>query len=182
MGHGDYSCAHVLDTRSLEIVAEWHGHVDPDLFGVELYKLGRFYHGALLGVERNNHGLTTLTVLRQGHPVHTDVKPYPRLYFEETVDLATNKPTKRFGWVTSMKTRPLMVDDLARMIRERLLGLHSRETVEECMSFVIDDKGRPAAVQGQHDDRVMALAIAVQMQQQIGASMFPQFEAGAHTF
>ena len=76
-----------------------------------------------------------------------------------------------------------MIDDLARMIRERLLGLPSQETIEECMSFVIDDRGKPSAVEGQHDDRVMALAIAVQMQQQVGTNlMFPQFEAGVHTY
>ena len=38
----------------------WHGHIDPDLFGDELYKLGVFYNYAYLGVENNNHGLTTL--------------------------------------------------------------------------------------------------------------------------
>jgi hypothetical protein len=182
LGHGDYSAAHVLDARSLELAAEWHGHIDPDLFGVELYKLGQFYHGALLGVERNNHGLTTLTVLRQGHPVHADVKPYPRLYFEETVDLATNKPTKHFGWHTNLKTRPLMVDDLARMIRERLLGLASRETIEECLGFVIDDRGKPRAVEGQHDDRVIALAIAVQMAQRPAGDLMPEFNAERHTY
>jgi hypothetical protein len=182
LGHGDYSCAHVLEARSLDLVAEWHGHIDPDLFGVELYKLGRFYHGALLGVERNNHGLTTLTVLRQGHPVHSDVKPYPRLYFEETVDFATNRPTKHFGWHTNLKTRPLMIDDLARMIRERLLGLSSRETIEECLGFVIDDRGKPRAVEGQHDDRVMALAIAVQMAQRPAGNLLPEFSPERHTY
>jgi len=182
LGHGDFSCAHVLDARSLDLVAEWHGHIDPDLFGVELYKLGRFYHGALLGVERNNHGLTTLTVLRQGHPIQTEVKPYPRLYFEETVDFATNRPTKHFGWHTNLKTRPLAIDDLARLIRERLIGLASRETIEECLSFVIDDKGKPRAVEGQHDDRVMALAIAVQMAQRPAGDLLPEFSPERHTY
>ena len=115
--------------------------------------------------------------------MHTDVKPYPRVFFSETVDLATNRPTKHFGWHTNLKTRPLMIDDLARMIREKLLGLSSRETIEECLSFVIDDKGRPSAVGGQHDDRVIALAIAAQMAQQVGTNlMFPEFEAGTHTY
>ncbi len=183
LAHGDFSCAHVLDVRSMDLVAEWHGHIDPDLFGVELFKLGTFYHGAILGVERNNHGLTTLTILRQGHPVHSEAKPYPRLYFEETVDRATNKTTQRFGWVTNLKTRPIMTDDLARVIRENLAGLISREVVEECMSFVVDEKGRPAAVEGQHDDRVMALAIAVQMAQQVGTNlMFPEFDPSLHLY
>ena len=176
LAHGDYSCAHVLETRSMELVAEWHGHVDPDLFAVELFKLGCFYHGALLGVERNNHGLTTLTVLRHGHPLHSEVMPYPHLFFEETVDLATNRTVPRFGWTTTLKTRPLILDDLARVIRERLLKVASRETIEECMSFVINDRGRPEAVEGHCDDRVMALAISVQMQQRFGQRVFAEYD------
>ena len=31
--HGDYSCAQVLDVRSGEQVAIWHGHIPPDDVG-----------------------------------------------------------------------------------------------------------------------------------------------------
>ena len=74
------------------------------------------------------------------------------------------------------------VDDLARLIREMLLGLSSRETIEECMSFVIDDKGKPSAVEGQHDDRVLALAIAVQMAQRPAGDLLPEFNPERHTY
>src|SRR5690606_9518856 len=57
---GDYSCAFVGNDE-FDLVARWHGHIDPDLFGKELVKLGRFYNDAYIGVENNNHGLTTLT-------------------------------------------------------------------------------------------------------------------------
>ena len=63
--HGDYSSAHVLavgdETR---VVAEWHGHIEPDLFAYELFKLGTWYNTALVLPEVNNHGLTTVTELR----------------------------------------------------------------------------------------------------------------------
>ena len=38
LAHGDYSCGLVGD-ENFEVVAMWHGHTDPDLFGDELYKL-----------------------------------------------------------------------------------------------------------------------------------------------
>ena len=30
LGHGDYSCVHVLDLNTGELVAAWHGHIPPD--------------------------------------------------------------------------------------------------------------------------------------------------------
>jgi hypothetical protein len=61
LGHGDYSVAQVINASTEEVVAVWHGHIDPDLFGSDvLCDLGDWYNGCLIGVENNNHGLTTL--------------------------------------------------------------------------------------------------------------------------
>src|SRR5690606_20880486 len=64
LAHGDFSCAYVGDPQ-FDVVAEWHGHIDPDLYGVELVKLARYYNDAYLGVENNNHGLTTLSSIKK---------------------------------------------------------------------------------------------------------------------
>ena len=89
-------------TAFLAQVAEWHGHIDPDLFGFELYKLGRFYNTAFLGVESNNHGLTTLTTLINGHALHK-TESYRNLYFKELIDEENQRRTKKFGWKTDLK-------------------------------------------------------------------------------
>jgi len=69
LGHGDYSCAHVLDLNTGELVASWHGHIPPDALADEVLSLGLWYRDALCCVEANNHGLTTITQLRQlGYP------------------------------------------------------------------------------------------------------------------
>ena len=36
LGHGDYSCAHVLDLNTGELVAAWHGHIPPDAMADEV--------------------------------------------------------------------------------------------------------------------------------------------------
>ncbi|MBX6362207.1 MAG: hypothetical protein IRZ03_19320, partial [Acidobacterium ailaaui] len=60
---GDYSAATVYDDQR-NLVALWHGHIDPDLFAEELYKLGTWYNDALIAIEENNHGLTVLNKLK----------------------------------------------------------------------------------------------------------------------
>ena len=69
LGHGDYSCIQMLDVRSGEQVAVWHGHIPPDELAHEVFRLALWYRDALTCVESNNHGLTTIVQLRHlGHP------------------------------------------------------------------------------------------------------------------
>ncbi|WP_066018152.1 hypothetical protein [Endozoicomonas atrinae] len=152
--HGDYSTIDVCDRDGYQ-VAHWHGHVAPDDLGKMLNHLGRYYHNALIGVERNNHGLTTLTKLK-------DLK-YPNLYMETTVDQRSQKRTKRLGWQTTTKSKPLMIDHLAALLRDGESGICNKDTVTECQTYVIEDNGATNAQEGCFDDRVISYAIAQQM-------------------
>ncbi|WP_066017879.1 hypothetical protein [Endozoicomonas atrinae] len=152
--HGDYSTIDVCDREGYQ-VAHWHGHVAPDDLGKMLNHLGRYYHNALVGVERNNHGLTTLTKLK-------DLK-YPNLYMETTVDQRTQKRTKRLGWQTTTKSKPLMIDHLAALLRDGESGICNKDTIAECQTYVIEDNGSTNAQEGCFDDRVISYAIAQQM-------------------
>ena len=158
--HGDYSSAHVIkitrhaeDVVRWQVVACWHGHVEPDIFADILNDIGRWYNEALIGVEANNHGNSTVTQLRRGHN-------YPRLYRERKVDHRRKQRTQRLGWWTDKKSKPIAIDDLRQSLRENL-ELHDMATLDELYTFVYDGKG---GMEGSpHDDRVMSLAIATQM-------------------
>lgn len=154
LAHGDYSCALVGDD-DFNVVCMWHGHIDPDLFGDELVKLGTYYNGAYIGVENNNHGLTTLRRLQD--------REYWNLYFQKTYDRITDTITSKVGWNTNSKTKRIMIDKLAEFIREMYLGIYSDLIIGECVTYVINDNGTTDAQQGCHDDTVMALAILLQM-------------------
>ena len=105
-------------------------------------------------VERNNHGLTTLRRLQEIN--------YPNLFVESSVDGAYgDKLTKRGGFLTTSKTKPLIVDNLAALLRQEESGSADLDLVSELRTYVIDDKGRFNAQNGCYDDRVMALAIAL---------------------
>ena len=105
-------------------------------------------------VERNNHGLTTLRRLQE--------IGYPSLFVESSVDNAYgDRLTKRGGFLTTSKTKPLIIDNLAALLRQGESGIADRELVNELRTYVIDEKGAFNSQQGCYDDRVIAFAIAL---------------------
>lgn len=150
---GDYSVGIVLDS-DLNVCAKWRGHIDPDLFGKELVKLGYLYNEAYLAVENNNHGLTTLKSILN--------EDYYNIFYTKQYDKTNDTTTKKIGWSTNVRTKPIAIDKLAEFIREKFLGIWDLEIVMELYSYIIDDKGKTNAQEGKHDDCVMAFAIALQ--------------------
>lgn len=154
--NGDYSVAEVVDTVTMKTVARWRGKVDPDRFGEILGALGALYNYALIGVEVNNHGLTTVQKLRD--TFYTNLYKRDRGYDEDF-----EEPTSNLGWKTDVRTKRLAIDDLIRVIREELNEDKDIVFVEEAFAFVRDERGRMNAEEGEHDDTVMAKAIAFQL-------------------
>ena len=151
---GEHDLPPGMAWERLEQAACWTGKIDPDALADVVLCLARHYNNAFVGVEANNHGLTTLTALKGR---------YPYLYQREFFDERGRHRTQKLGWLTTMSTRPVLLDALRRAVRERALLLHDTGTLAECMTFVFDRNGRMAAQEGCFDDRVFALAIAVQM-------------------
>jgi len=152
---GDYSSADVLDITTGHQVAHFHGHCAPDVFARSLAAIGKKYNAALIAVEANNHGLTTLTALR-------DTFRYSNIYVQTAIDDrgSDNKETRRLGFNTNRRTKPLIIDNLSALYREGDTGIACKETVLECQTYVVLDDGTYGATPGCHDDRVMSYAIA----------------------
>jgi hypothetical protein len=156
LAHGDYSVAEVVDTTTMETVARWRGHVDPDKFGEIIGAIGTYYNYALVGVEVNNHGLTTIQKLRD--TFYTNLFKREKGYDEDF-----EEPTSNLGWKTDARTKRLMMDDLIRIIREDLNHERDKVFIDEAFAYVRDDRGRMNAEEGEHDDTVVAKAIAFQL-------------------
>ena len=156
LSRGDFSVAEVVDVSTMETVARWRGHIDPDKFGEIVGALGGYYNYALVGIEVNNHGLTTIQKLRD--TFYTNLYKRDKGYDEDF-----EEPTSNLGWKTDVRTKRLMIDDLVRIIREKLNKERDIVFVNEAFAFVRDDRGRMGAEPGEHDDTVMAKAIAFQL-------------------
>ena len=167
--HGDYSCIQMLDVRSGEQVAVWHGHIPPDELAHEVFRMALWYNNALTCVESNNHGLTTIVQLRHlGHP---------NLFRKRTLNRATEKVSMEFGWKTTRTTKPLLIDDLDMALRNDELTLFDRHTIAELRTYVRNERGSMSG--SPFDDRVMALALANEMRQY---AFMPEFTPKADDY
>jgi len=149
---GDWSVAQVLDSHKRQ-VAIYRSQVHPDYFATVLNHLGHFFNTARIAVENNNHGILTST--RLGKDL-----AYPNLYFETSVDKQTENETVTYGFRTTVKTKPLIIDKLRQAFRERDIQVNDKTTLRECMTYVVKDDGKLEAEAGCFDDCVMSLAIA----------------------
>lgn len=152
---GDYSTCTIFDRETGEEVAMYRGHMAPDKFGGVLNTWGRMYNNALMVVEINNHGISTITTLRN--------LMYPQLYFRPAkFDTMGTSWTERLGWKTTKSTRPLMIDDLNEVLREGSLILHSEEVYNEMFTFIFDDNSNMITPSGFKDDLIFSCAIGYQ--------------------
>ena len=157
--HGDYTSVHVIACRSKQVVATYHGQIDPDLLGSEvLPRLGRFYHQALIGVESNQHGLTTLKFLAK-------TKYFP-IYYERSPKYKKSVPTDVLGFRTSQMSKPLIIDELTEAMREGLgdsRPVHGGRTARRSCGRGTRTRWRARP----YDDRTMSLAIANTMRKYV---------------
>lgn len=152
----DFSVITVFDVKARKTVARWRGYADPDQLGEVVFNIGTYYNAALVGVEINNHGIATAAKLRNMF--------YRNLYMRETAeDEQFQVRTTKFGWQTNKKTKPIMISELQRSIREGDIIDLDIVFIREAMSYIRKDNGAMEAQQGQHDDVVMSTAIALQM-------------------
>lgn len=153
LSYGDYSSAHIINAATGLVVAHWHGHIEPDLFGETLAEIGWWYKTALLGVESNNHGLTTLKAAQK--------HGYKNLYKQRRLNAVHADASDVLGWRTSGVSKPLAIDELNAALRDGGIELLCDKTIAELKTFVRKDNGKTTG--SPHDDRTMSLAIAVQM-------------------
>jgi hypothetical protein len=154
LGHGDFSSAHVISANTGLLVAHWHGHVDPDVFGEEVLRaLGYYFNHALIGVESNNHGLTTIKGLQR--------VGYKNLYRQRKMNSRNPRISETMGWRTTSVSKPLAIDELNAGIRDSSIHIYDKNTIAELRTFVREASGKMHG--SPHDDRVMSLAITNQM-------------------
>lgn len=146
---GDYSAAQVIDLDTGLQCAELRAKLSTLELAQACAALAREYENALLVVERNNHGSGVLAHLH-------GVCRWDRLYQQRGQD----------GWLTSAITRPRMLGRLGAALVETPGIFSSERLLQECRSFVRHPNGRTEAMAGEHDDCVMAMAIALAVREE----------------
>jgi hypothetical protein len=152
---GDYSTAIIWDRKTGEEVAMFRGYIPPDLYAGKLDRWGRKYNNALMVVEVNNHGLTTITALKN--------LVYPSMYFRPSkLETVASQMSDKLGWRTTRGTKDFLIDDFAQAIRDGDLTIHSKELLDEMTVFVYNDAGNITPLKNFHDDLIFGAAIGLQ--------------------
>ena len=154
----DYFTGHVLDARTGIQVAKLKHQFDADQYTKQMYCLGKYYKDALIGIEANFDSFPIMELQRLG---------YANQYVRETQDTYTGKTEKRFGFKTTSLTRPTIISRLIEIVREHCDTINDKETLEELLTIIRNEKGRIEAPEGGHDDEMMGLAIAHHIREQV---------------
>lgn len=151
---GSFSAVEVID-RNLNQVAEYCAKISPDELADIVYLMGRYYNNALTGIERNNHGLTTISFLKIHYPLSKLWSPM------DVIGKKDVEEVDRIGWETNVKTRALLINYLRKVVKDNSLSIVSSELLSEMQNFIRDEKNRVGAETGFFDDRIIAIGIAV---------------------
>ena len=161
----DFFTAHVLDARTGIQVATLKQQFDADQYTKQMYCLGKWYgtlnkckQDALIGIEANFDSFPIMELQRLG---------YYNQYVREAVDTYTGKTEKRFGFRTTSLTRPTIISKLIEIVREHTEIINDKDTLEELLTIIRNEKGRIEAPEGGHDDQMMGLAIAHHIREQV---------------
>jgi hypothetical protein len=139
---GDFAAVQVIEMNSGLQCAELQQRLGTLELARVSAELAREYGGALIAVERNNHGAGVLAYL-------DSVERYARVYEQAGVA----------GWLTTAGSKPGMVSRMGALLVESPWLFFSRRLLGECRTFVAMAGGRTGAVNGAHDDCLMAMAI-----------------------
>ena len=178
--YSDFFTAHVINAKNGKQAAVLRHQFDADQYAKQIYCLGKWFgtgnsceEDALIGIESNFDSFPIRELTRLG---------YTNQFVRNEEDTYTGKLQKRFGFRTDRNSRPRIISNLVEIVREHTYQLNDRETLEEMLTFVRNEKGRPEAQEGAHDDLVMGLAIAYEIQDQVTFNEEPIITEHRFTF
>ena len=128
------------------------------MFAYELKRGGEKYGTCLIAPERNNHGHTTISKLKEIYPEN-------RIYRDET---------EKLGWDTNLVSKPKMFYDFNTAVNDELVDIPDRILAsemrrydkEELNTSKFDDEAT------QHYDILMAATIGFQMRNHLPQANF----------
>lgn len=157
----DFSVGCVLDADTGEQVCKIRGRIEPGPFGEYVAALGRWYNWSFIVPEANGPGIALIEELsRQSYPMALLYRRRPQPDEQFTADSGTR--LQYIGYRQTTVTRPQLISKLDMAIREMAVIVVDPNTAEELKSFVWKPNGKCEAQDGNHDDEVFAIGLAVE--------------------
>lgn len=138
----DPSVLHVYDWRSGEQVAYFESVMDVPVFTSYVIMIAEYYNNAGIFPERNNHGHSMINLIRSG--------AYGSVRLLAGPD--STKNIKKFGYFTSQKSKATGYVELAKLMRDGGIIIHSDETKRQLNDL---EGSTLKAPEGAHDDHAI---------------------------
>lgn len=113
-----------------------------------------------VALERQNGGASAMHDLINSN----QLGKYTIYYMRDDKGELTSKP----GWDTTGTmggggSRPMMIGEWLVAFNAKLIKMYDQETIDQHSTFIVNNRGKPEADSGSHDDAVMSCAGAYQM-------------------
>lgn len=152
-GSNDYSVISIINSEGFQCL-EWRSNkVKPYEFTEIVFQIARLYNNALLVIEKASAGHTVLDKIK--HDYH-----YVNIFKSKSYDQKTGRGKRKIGWETTMKSKPIMINDMQEAFETGQCLVNSKDLLNEMKLFQLVDGSMKAA--SGHDDTVMAFAMALQ--------------------
>lgn len=148
----DEQAIDVIDVDTGEQVYHFSGQLPFNSFVERVIRIARLFN-AFIVPEANNHGYALIKALQEEHDL--------RIYVRRRYDLRKRQKENRVGWLTTGKTKPILVSALNAALHAGDIIVNNRKTVAQLLSFLYNGSGMEAA-SGKKDDCVISLGLAWQ--------------------
>lgn len=169
----DWSVIAVFDRDGMQrglrprVVAQWRGHSDIDRIAWTAARIAAYYNEALLVVESNTLETNDPERLVEGgdqsHYILNQIRNvYPNLYARrQSEDDVVRGVPKKYGFHTNVATKPMIISNLVKIIREGLYVERDSDCLDEYLTYEQRPNGSYGAILGRHDDILMTRAIGL---------------------
>ena len=142
----DHSAFHIVNMYSGEQVAEFYSNKTPiNELAQILANEANLYNNASVIIERNTIGNNLIDWM-------FNVLEYDNLWIDDKND---------FGLQVTTRNREELLARMEEFVRNNLIKINSKRTIDELLTFIIDDNGKITADEGKHDDLIMSLSSTV---------------------
>jgi len=158
----DYSAFHILNSYTGEQVAEFYSNKTPiNELAQILTNEANLYNNASVIIERNTIGNNLIDWMFNVHE-------YDNLWIDDKND---------FGIQVTTKNREELLARMEEYIRNNFININSKRTIDELLTFIIDDNGKITADEGKNDDLIMSLAITTHLLHTMSANLPMEIKA-----
>lgn len=149
----DYSVVEVFDKDGEQVAEFYNNQLKPYEMSQIINDIGIYYNKGLLTVEKASGGHSVIERLRYDYK-------YMNMSKYKTYD-EFQRPKWTVGFDTNAKTKSLIINDFVELFSINQLKINSRRLLQEMKVFNVNDNGSMGATGSNHDDTVMATALAI---------------------